>query len=223
VVVFVDDDVTVTPGWAAGIRDAMAAHPNASFVVGRLLVPPGQEDAEHPVAIRDGVDPTVVDGCSRGAVGHSANLAVRRAALEDVAGFDEALGAGGTFRACEDGDLLDRLFACGRAGRYEPAALAYHDQWRDRRALLRLDWAYGVGFGARLAKLVRLDPRRARNMAWDFVWVWGLALVPRAVRTRYKLGTVAPLLRVAGTLVGLVLAAPLRIRDGHLRVPGRLA
>lgn len=218
VVAFIDDDVTVSPAWADELRSVMTDDPTCSFVVGRLAVPEGQEDgAERPVAVKDDPRAAVIDRGSRGALGHSANLAVRAAALDHLGGFDAALGAGGPFRACEDGDLIDRLLAAGHRGRYEPSVMGWHEQWRDKRALLRLDWNYGIGFGARLAKLVRLDVRRSGAVAWDFLWVWGLALVPPALRRGYKFGVVSPLLRVCGAVVGLAGAAPLTTRDGHLR------
>ena len=50
--------------------------------------------------------------------------------------------------------MFDRLFLAGSVGRYEPAALAWHDQWRERGDVFALEWRYGTGSGARLAKLV---------------------------------------------------------------------
>ena len=57
--------------------------------------------------------------------------------------------------------LFDRCFALGLTGRYEPAAIAVHEQWRGPRRLLLLDARYGFGNGARIAKLLRTDRRRA--------------------------------------------------------------
>ena len=221
VVAFVDDDVRVAPGWADGVRRSLAAHPEAAFLTGRIGVPPEQAGVERPVAVKDDPEPAVIDRDSTGTLGHSANLAVRRPALEAVAGFDELLGAGARFRAAEDNDLFDRLLAAGFTGRYEPAAEAWHDQWRGRPDLVRLDWAYGVGTGARLAKLVRSDRRRAGVVARGALWDGGLRLLPGLVRARYELGVVMVLARAGGTVAGFVPARARRLRDGVLgRGPG---
>ena len=209
VVAFVDDDVTVSPGWADGMRGALAAHPDAAFVTGRIDVPPHQAGTERPVAVKTDADPAVIDAASEGTLGHSANLAVRRAALDAIGGFDELLGAGARLRAAEDNDLFDRLLAAGMSGWYEPAALAWHDQWRTRGQLVRLDWAYGVGTGARLAKLRRADPGRARRIAVDALWHNGVQVVPGQVRDRYELGVVMTLGRLAGTVAGFARAGRL--------------
>ncbi|MCU1459974.1 MAG: glycosyl transferase family 2 [Acidimicrobiales bacterium] len=215
-VAFVDDDVVVSAAWAGALRSAATEHDGAAFFTGRVEAPPGTGPVEHPIAIKDEPDAAVLDASATGLFGHSANMAARLGALVAVGGFDEALGAGGRYRACEDADLFDRLLAAGFTGRYEPAALAFHDQWRDRTALLRLDWAYGIGAGARVAKLVRADRVRARAAARDFAWVWGLKQVPPALRAGYRFGVAAPLVRVAGSVVGFARAIPVPVRDGHL-------
>ena len=65
--------------------------------------------------------------------------------LERIGGFDERLGPGTWTEAAEDLALFDRLLHAGGAGRYEPQALVLHEQWRARRAVVRLDWGYGKG------------------------------------------------------------------------------
>jgi hypothetical protein len=132
-----------------------------------------------------------------------------------LGGFDELMGGGARFEAAEDLDLFDRLFAAGHTGRYDPVAVAFHDQWRDRKALLRLDWRYGLGAGARLAKLVRADRPRARRAAREVLWEDGVAVFGRSLRAweEFAMATVA--LRVAGTLAGFVWAVLVPVRDGH--------
>ena len=108
----------------------------------------------------------MLDRTTRGDLGHGANLLVRAAALAAVGGWDESLGAGARFTSSPEADLYDRLFLAGFHGRYEPAARAWHEQWRSSRQLIQLDWRYGFGNGARLAKLCaatgpgRADRRR---------------------------------------------------------------
>lgn len=216
-IAFVDDDVRVGPGWADGVREAFAgASPDVAFVTGRLS--PGLEldRVRTPVGVKDDPEPAELGPWTRGVLGHSANLAVRRDALERVGGFDEALGAGGPFRAAEDQDLFDRLFAVGVRGRYAPAAGAWHDQWRGRWALVRLNWDYGFGSGARLSKLVRTDPRRIGPVAENLFWTWGLRSSIGALANGDKLGTVTPIARMLAAALMFLRCLVVPIRRGSL-------
>ena len=215
VVVFVDDDVRVAPGWGEAWRSALAAHPDTAFFTARIGVPPEQGEVVRPVAVKDDVEAAELDSRSTGSLGHSANLAVRRWALEAIGGFDEQMGAGGRFRASPEYDLFDRLFAAGWTGRYEPGPRAWHEQWRNRRELVRLDYAYGTGTGARLAKLVRTDRDRARMVAREHVWDNGVRRLGRAVRNRNKTGIVLTSSRLGGTIAGFTRAIVVPVRAGH--------
>jgi glycosyltransferase involved in cell wall biosynthesis len=216
-VLFVDDDVVVDAGWADALVAALASDPPAGFVTGRIDALPGGHSMERPVAIKDDDEAARLDASSTGTLGHSASLAVRRAALEDVGGFDEAMGAGARFQSSPEVDLFDRLFAAGWVGRYEPAARAWHEQWRGRSELLKLDWRYGMGAGARLAKLVRTDRPRARRIAAEVFWATGLRTAWRDLRARYKTGVLLRLAQVVGAVVGFAAALPVPVRDGHYR------
>ena len=210
IVAFVDDDVRVQPGWPGAVAGAFA-DPSVAFVTGRLLPPPGVV-AERPVAVKDGDAPARLDASApAGTIGHGGNFAVLRSVFDAVGGFDVALGPGARFRAAEDLDLFDRLLGAGFAGRYEPAALAWHEQWRDRWALLALDFSYGVGSGARLAKLARVDRGRARTEADDWVWRCGVRDgVLGALRQRHEFALLTALSRLAGTGVGFAAARAAR-------------
>jgi hypothetical protein len=147
-------------------------------------------------------------------------MAVRREVLERVGGFDELLGPGRRFRAGEDKDLFDRMLHAGARGRYDPAMLVAHEQWRPRAERLRLDWSYGIGGGARLAKLARIDRAHARAVAVELLWRWGVRDFAACVRSRYKLGATAALLRLAGIIVGFTAAMTVPVRDGHFSPRG---
>lgn len=193
VVAFVDDDVQVAPGWRSALAAAIAG---VDFVCGRVAVPPSQVGAERPVAVTPDV-PRQPLGDLRGV---SANLAVRRTALEGCGGFDERLGPGTWSRAGEDLELQDRLLLAGYSGLYAPEVLAYHDQWRSRRELVRLDYGYGVGAGARAAWL---GGEQGRSVLREALWDNGLRPVGSDLRKGYQLGVVTGLVRAAGTLVGV--------------------
>lgn len=220
-VVFVDDDIRVAPGWGAAWRIAVAAHPETVFFTARIGVPPEQGTVVRPVAVKDEAEAAVLDASSTGSLGHSANLAVRRWALATIGGFDEQMGAGGRFRSSPEYDLFDRLFAAGWTGRYEPGPQAWHEQWRSRRELVRLDYSYGTGTGARLAKLLRTDAPRARVVAREHVWTNGLRRLGRAIRNRNKTGVVLTSARLGGTIAGFSRAIAVPVRGGHFAPPRR--
>jgi GT2 family glycosyltransferase len=200
----------------AGWRDAMAAAlQHDAFVTGRIEVPPHQTGTARPVAIKDDEEPARLDATTTGTLGHSASLGVRRAVLERIGGFDESLGAGARFQSAPEVDLFDRLFAAGFTGRYEPAARAWHEQWRSPEQKVHLDWRYGIGTGARVVKLLRSDRRRAFAVARDAAWDRGLRRAATDLRAGYRLGAATALARTAGVVVGALRAAPVPVRDGH--------
>jgi hypothetical protein len=101
-VAFVDDDVDPTPGWGSALYDDVRrAGPDVAGVQGRIVVPlpAGRRptDWERNVA---GLD---------GASWITADMAVRRSALESVDGFDERFAR--AYR--EDTDLALRLLDAG--------------------------------------------------------------------------------------------------------------
>jgi len=219
-VAYCDDDVWVDRGWADAFARAIARDERTAFVTGRVDVPPGQEVVGLAVSILDRPDPMTYDATTAGLLGHAASMVVRRDAVAAVGGFDELLGAGATFEAGPEGDLFDRLFAAGWLGAYAPDARAWHDQWRRRlRVIIRLDYGYGKGSGARLSKLLRAgDWRRTRLVAAEYLWHWGVRQLPPHVRARDALMVSTTVARLAGVLVGLTRGLLTPVRDGHFRL-----
>jgi glycosyltransferase involved in cell wall biosynthesis len=215
-VAFVDDDVRVAPSWPEAIRDVFRMHPEVGFVTGRIGVPPEQGLVERPVALKEEEEPATLTKLTTGVLGHSANLVVRREALAHVDGYDELMGAGARFRAAEDNDLFDRLLDEGFAGRYEPAVQAWHDQWRTRSMLVRLDWAYGIGTGARIRKLWSTDRPRARAVVRTHVWEYARGRLPSAIRRRYEFEVATVLARLGGMAFGVAASMTTRVSAGHL-------
>lgn len=212
-VVFVDDDIRPRPGWidplvapldAGAASEVQPTTRAVGFVTGRTVVPAAQAGIGRPVSVKEDVDVQLIDEDFRGAPGGSCNLAVPRAVLEQVGGFATDLGPGTWFAAAEDLDLYDRILATGRVGRYEPAAVVEHVQWRDRGSLLRLDWAYGKGAGARVARLWHRGHRqRARAVLREVAWDGGVRAMQQALRDRYRFGALTVGVRTVATLVGL--------------------
>jgi GT2 family glycosyltransferase len=203
VVAFIDDDCVVPPGWIQSLQAAMA-DPDIAFVTGRVEAPPGYVAKHLPVALVLESDGRLIGPDFRGTVGSSNNLAVRRAALESIGGFDERLGPATFFAAAEDVDLFDRLVAQGYVGKYDPSVLVWHKQWRTKAARVRIGYRYGKGMGGRLAKLARTNPERSKALRHDAVYVNGVQAVARDVRNRYEYGVLLDCARLLGTYLGLV-------------------
>ena len=109
-------------------------------------------------------------------VGHGANVAVRRAALLEVGGFDEMLGAGALFEACEDADITYRLLMAGWRAVYAGDALAYHRQWRSWRERRRTERRYGVG-AALFTKHLRMGDLYGLRLFAAWTWELGVRRV----------------------------------------------
>jgi glycosyltransferase involved in cell wall biosynthesis len=202
IVAFVDDDVRIRPGWSAGLAAALD-DVEVMFVTGRVVVPEDQRAAERPVAVTSRTEAETLHPGLSGDLGASANLAVRKRALGAVGGFDDTLGPGTWAASAEDLDLFDRLFREGFVGRYEPSAVAEHDQWRTKPQLVRLDWRYGKGMGVRLSRLARWDRPRARRLLREAVIEQGVRPVLDDVRRGYEFGAITVATRTLATVLGV--------------------
>ena len=166
ILVFTDDDVTVTSTWFGSlVRSLINAGPRA-IVTGRVL--PSTAEAPGKFAPSTKVDekPAVYVGRVGKDVLYTGNLAMFRSAIDEVGNFDTRLGAGTLFYNAEDNDLGFRLLEAGYRIIYVPEAMLYHHAWRSERDYLPLRWSYGRGQGAYYAKHLSL---KDRYMMWRMV------------------------------------------------------
>lgn len=144
---FLDDDVTIQPGWAAALREGFARHPGDVALQGRIRMPRSvREDPDLTARILMRrthvlVDPPNGHHSPRTLTG--ANFAVRRSTLKRLGGFNEALGPGAS-GLCDDTDLGWRLLEAGGRIDYVPGAVVEHHYHRER-----LDEAYFVDYFTR--------------------------------------------------------------------------
>jgi hypothetical protein len=106
---------------------------------------------------------TLLDKCAARAIG--AGIAVRRAEMLALGGFDEELGAGGTFPSCEDGDAAVRALLAGyTVCETDRTHVVHHGfrTWREGRSLTARNW---VGIGAAYAKPLRAGRWEAASVA----------------------------------------------------------
>ena len=144
-IVLTDDDVSAPRGWLRAMVEGARRHPDADAFGGRIrarfegALPRGCGREDPPV--------TTLDlGPEDAPAGHvwGANMALRRAAVERVGGFDEEIHGGG-----DEQEWLERLRAQGGAVVYLAAAGLDH-----RR----------VGQDARLGPLARGAYARGREL-----------------------------------------------------------
>jgi GT2 family glycosyltransferase len=215
IIAFTDDDCLPDPGWTKAIERAFTEDPAIGFLTGRIVAD-RQRRLHLSTMISDERRP-LVRGVDLDTVGSGANMALRRKSFEAIGGFDEALGPGAKLGVAEDRDLFWRLLLSGEIGRYEPDAIVTHVQWRRERAAIYRMYEYGVGRGALLSKMRRMDPDRRPAMLREDLWSSGIRSAMRNLRIGYQSGAIADLAKAAGMVVGNVRARRWRIQDGHFR------
>src|SRR5262249_3167622 len=133
--------------------------------------------------------------------GTGANFAFRKQALEELGGFDEALGAGAVTGGGEDLDIFVKVLLGGWRIVYEPTAIIGHIHRSEVDALNRQLWAYGTGLTAFLFKylvnpktlpaIVRGAPAGLRRVIASAEKSGDARLLPRAVVRRELFGMAA--------------------------------
>jgi mycofactocin system glycosyltransferase len=148
IVVFVDADVVPEPGWLGALLPHFA-DPRVGAVAPRVR---GFDGPTHPGWLADyernrsaldlGAAEAPVRPRSRVAYVPTATVAVRRAAIADIGGFDEALRVG------EDVDLIWRLGHAGWSVRYVPTTQVGHVPRPTLAAFARQRLGYGTSAAA---------------------------------------------------------------------------
>jgi hypothetical protein len=166
-VAFVDDDVTVDPGWPAGLVAAFLEEPEAGCVTGPIVAAELNTRAQMWIEeyggfskgfVRrvfdpfDSPDEVPLFPYAAGTYGSGANMAFRRETIIDVHGFDPALGIGTAARGGEDLAAFAGALLSGRRLVYEPRMMVRHRHHPTYEKLRQVILGYGVGLGAYLAK-----------------------------------------------------------------------
>jgi GT2 family glycosyltransferase len=163
IIMFTDDDVEVHPTWLLRLRSGFH-NPKVMVVTGLML--PAELETEAQVAFHHGATgfkhecrALVFDseyfqtkkpfGVPVWQIGAGASMALRRAVIEQVGGFDERLGAGAA-GCSEDSEFWYRVLAAGYSCRYEPSAVIYHYHRRGLDGLKHQMYAYMRGHVAAL-------------------------------------------------------------------------
>jgi glycosyltransferase involved in cell wall biosynthesis len=172
VIACTDDDVVVPPDWLLHIARAFESDPQVGLLYGQVQVP-----ASLAAAARDGTVIVPALGWSQRqrlfhrdrnfkVWGMGANMAIRRELLDDVVGFDEAMGGGAPLRSSQDFDFSLRTYRAGWAVLLDPAVKVDHYGTRTPEQWPETERNYGIGDAAFYLKHIRCG---------DLLAVWLLA------------------------------------------------
>ena len=143
--VFVDDDMSAHPGWLASLLAGLGAPDDREVVTGRVVAgAPERRGAFVPSTAEELLRAEYNGRIDRDVLA-GGNVALWRAALDEVGPWDERLGAGAAYPAADDNDLGFRLLEAGYRIVYLPEALLYHRAWRPRWIYPVVRWRYGRG------------------------------------------------------------------------------
>lgn len=169
IIVFLDDDCYISPEF---FRETLRifGDPAIGFAAGRALP---FDETDQPVSIfpmtelkRFPAGGAILPGEMPGS-----GMAVRRAAWDDVGGYDESFGPGTPLLASEDVDLQQRLLGAGWDGLFDPKLWIYHHHGRKEEEAEQSYRAYDISVGALYMKRMVHGPARARYLKrayWEF-------------------------------------------------------
>lgn len=180
VIAFTDDDAVPEPGWLGALMAPFAdtrVWCTTGLTLPAELETPAQEAFERYNSFTRGFRRRVFDGArhdglSVGSAGAGANMAVRRAVLTALGGFDEALDAGTATRSGGDHEMFGRILAAGHNIVYEPAAVSWHRHRRSWPELRETLQGYGTGVFAVVTRRV-LHDRELLAVRHGLRWLYG--------------------------------------------------
>ncbi|MGB6456607.1 MAG: glycosyltransferase [Streptosporangiaceae bacterium] len=198
IVAFTDDDVIVDPRWLDGIVRGFCQADDVACVTG--LIPTARLDTTAQLYfdkrqawgtafdrrifdLRENRDESPLYPYSAGVFGAGANFALTRAALANLGGFDEALGAGTRCGGGEDLEMFMRTILAGHKLVYEPSAVVAHIHRASPEDLARQMRTYGSGATAALTAVL-LHHRRARRELPRKIIIGAIRLTRAGERTK---------------------------------------
>lgn len=188
VVAYIDDDEVADPHWLAELARGFRARPSIAGVTGIILPAVLDTPAQHWFeqfgghSKGRGFTRVVFDRASHAVqhplyplppFGSTGNMAVRRAVLAQLGGFDVALGAGTPALGSEDTAFLCDLMLAGHTLVYQPSALVRHHHYESWSGISNQLYGYGLGLSAFYTRTVLRNPSRLFALA---------RLAPTAVR-----------------------------------------
>ena len=185
VIAYTDDDACVDPGWLHGLGYNYL-DPKVTAVTGTTypleLETPAQEYFERYGGMQRGFNRKIYRPgtwnafypLGSGRFGAGVNMSIRRATLEKMGGFDNALDVGSIARGCGDLDIFARVIKDGGILVYDPSAIVWHQHRKTMSQLRRQMFDYGWGFCAYVGKYaydLELGNQSVKMLRrWSAVW-----------------------------------------------------
>jgi glycosyltransferase involved in cell wall biosynthesis len=155
-IVRTDDDCEAPPEWVAGMVEALRSRERVAVVFCNVVAAPFDPNTGYtPICDQNPSRLVRSVFSSRPGFSLGAGMAFRRDAVVEVGGFDEALGPGCRFPACEDWDIELRVILRGWEALHSADLSIVHHGFRtfaEGRVHIARDW---LGIGAELGKLIR--------------------------------------------------------------------
>jgi glycosyltransferase involved in cell wall biosynthesis len=182
---YIDDDVIVDDGWLDGLHAAWAGNRDAAFFTGPILPQELVSDAQVLFEERGGFSHNFAKTRlnpedkvrDRYYYGFGCNMVVKRQAVLEIGGFDEALDTGRPLPGGGDLDIGYRLLRAGHPLVSDPRLLVFHRHRREYRELRRQLWTWGLTFMTFMAKCHRTDPSQRPQCRREIRYWFGLMLL----------------------------------------------
>ncbi|MGZ3853429.1 MAG: glycosyltransferase family 2 protein [Flavisolibacter sp.] len=208
IVVFTDDDALPEPDWIEKIVPHFD-DPLVVCVTGMTM--PLEQETEAQEAIenyspfakgyfRKRFSFTKSHPLSTGSIGAGANMAIRKAVIEEIGGFDEALDAGTKTQSGGDHEFFARILLAGYHIVYEPEAMSWHRHRRTWEEAVSAIHGYGVGVYAFWTRLFYVE-KQYSIILFSKRWLLDTQL-PNLYRSMFKIGKHYPLSFVFAELRG---------------------
>jgi peptidoglycan-N-acetylglucosamine deacetylase len=188
ILVVTDDDVLVEERWLELMVQALVDRGDRAVVTGRVLSGPPEVGGGIALSLATSERSEVFEGSLRRDPLNGNSWAAHRAAFGEVGLFDERFGPGARYASADDNDLGYRLLKSGYAIHYIPEAVLYHRARRTGRELARVNWWYGRGQGAFIAKHALAGDRWMRSRLFSTTGWWVNRLWTRPLRRRRPKG-----------------------------------
>lgn len=206
IIAITDDDCIVPPGWLSKLSWPFDEHPKVGVVYCNVDPVPVSEPGHTP-QIRFPASRVVqsMDGIRVSQpLWMGAGMAIRRKMLDDVGGFDEMLGPGCKFSACEDNDVAWRGLVRGWWVCENADVSVLHDGFRSLAQLRSHSNRDFFGMGAAIAKYLKTGHFRVAAMLLPLFYKFIVVLpVKDLVAIHVPRGWGRPYMLFRGVMAGL--------------------
>lgn len=206
IIAITDDDCTVPRDWLRRLAQPFDDHPEVGVVYCNVDAVPAPGPGHTP-NIQFAANRAIRGlGAIRAgqALWMGAGMAVRREMLKDVQGFDENLGPGEMFPACEDNDLAWRGLVHGWWAYENRDVAVLHDGFRTLQQLRDHVNRDFYGIGGTIAKYVKSGHFRIAAMLMPLLYRFGVVEPCRELlRGRPPRGLRRPYMLIKGVADGL--------------------